>query len=256
MQFIGTTPTQMIIPGEYSGWLNDIKYDLYSFRPRNPIVHSNISRKMKLNDENYPYLSAVIFIILFSTGGDLPALESDNSSCDEAAIGTVPDYYPDWPASFGIGTIASTEEINTWDMDVTADGAGLPDGKGTVSGGSKLYSLLCQSCHGENGQGKPFDALAGHDDAQSYPFPDDKFAAKTIGNYWPYATTLFDYINRSMPFASPGSLSSDEVYSITAYLLYLNKLIPEETVLTAENLASIDMPARNRFVADVGCKIK
>ncbi len=246
----------MIIPGEDSGRHNDIKYDLYSSRPRNPLVHSNISRMMKLNNENYPYLSAAMLIILFSTGDGLTALESDDSSCAEAAVGTRPDYSPDWPVSFGIGTTATIEEINAWDIDVAADGSGLPDGKGTVSGGRKLYASLCQSCHGVNGQGKPFDALAGHGDAQSYPFPDDKFAAKTIGNYWPYATTLFDYINRTMPFASPGSLSPDEVYSITAYLLYLNELIPEDLVFTAVKLVSIDMPARNRFSADGRCKIK
>ena len=201
------------------------------------------------------YLSTVIFVILFSVG-NLIALASDNRNCTHFTSETPINYNPEWPASFGIGTKAAIEEINAWDIDVTADGTGLPEGKSTVPVGKKLYGSLCQSCHGEYGQGKPFDALAGHGDAQSYPFPDDKYAVKTIGNYWPYASTLFDYINRSMPFAAPGSLSPDEVYSIIAYLLYLNKLIPEETILTAENLMNIAMPAHNRFVADGKCKIK
>ena len=209
-----------------------------------------------LNNENYFYLPAVIFVILFSIEGGLIALESDDRICADSSFEILPDYNPDWPASFGIGTKATIEEINAWDIDITADGTGLPDGKGTVRAGRKLYRSLCQSCHGEKGLGKPFDALAGHGDAQSYPFPGDKYAVKTIGNYWPYATTLFDYTNRSMPFASPGSLSADEVYSITAYLLYLNNLIPEKMILTAETLASIDMPARNRFVAEGRCNSK
>ena len=211
---------------------------------------------IKLNNENYPYLSAVIFAILFSNGGGLFALESDDRLCADSPVETLPGYNPDWPSSFGIGTLATVEEINAWDIDITADGTGLPDGTGTVPAGRKLYGSLCQSCHGENGQGKPFDALAGHGDAQSYPFPDNKYAVKTIGNYWPYATTLFDYIYRSMPLATPGSLSPDEVYSISAYLLYLNNLIPEKTILTAEKLASIEMPARNRFVAEGRCNSK
>ena len=211
---------------------------------------------IKLSYENYPYLPAVIFAILFSNGVDLVALESDDRVCADSPVETLPRYNPDWPASFEIGTIATIEEINTWDIDITPDGTGLPDGTGTVPAGRKLYGSLCQSCHGENGQGKPFDALAGHGDAQSYPFPGDKYAVKTIGNYWPYATSLFDYTNRSMPFAAPGSLGPDEVYSITAYLLYLNNLIPEKTILTAEKLTSIDMPARNRFIADEGCNSK
>ena len=210
---------------------------------------------MKLNNVNYIYLSTVIFVFLLGVG-NLIALESDNRDCTPFSSATPTDDHPGWPTSFGIGTKAATEEIGAWDIDVTADGAGLPDGKGTVPAGRKLYEALCQSCHGEHGRGKPFDALAGHGDALSYPFPDDKFAAKTIGNYWPYTSTLFDYINRSMPFAAPGSLSPDEVYSITAYLLYLNELISEETILTAEKLIDIDMPARSRFVADGRCSIK
>ena len=240
MQFIGATPLQMIMPGEDSGQRNDIECALMVI----------------LNNENCFYLPAVIFAILVSNGAGLTALESDDRICADSPVEPLPGYNPDWPASFRIGSLATTEEINSWDTDITADGTGLPDGKGTVPAGRKLYESLCQSCHGENGQGKPFDALAGHGDAQSYPFPDDKFAVKTIGNYWPYATTLFDYTNRTMPFASPGSLSPDEVYSITAYLLYLNNLIPEKTVLTADNLASIDMPARNRFVAGGRCGSK
>ena len=210
---------------------------------------------IKLNNENY-YLPAVIFAVLFNFGSGLIALESDDGICAGSIIETLPGINPEWPASFGIGTTAVIDEINAWDTDITADGTALPEGKGTVPAGRKLYGSLCQSCHGEKGQGKPFDALAGHGDAQSYPFPGDKYAVKTIGNYWPYATTLFDYINRSMPFATPGSLSPDEVYSITAYLLYLNELIPEDTILTAEKLTGIDMPARDRFVAEGRCDSK
>ena len=210
-----------------------------------------------LNYDNCCYLPAVIFVILFSIGGGLIALEGDDSNCADSTLETLPDYDPGWPASFGIGTIATIEEIKAWDFDVTADGTGAARWyRYGVCRQKTLADHCARVATVKMGRGKPFDALAGHGDAQSYPFPDNKYAVKTIGNYWPYATTLFDYIYRSMPFATPGSLNPDEVYSISAYLLYLNNLMPEETILTAEKLASIEMPARNRFVAEGRCNSK
>ena len=151
---------------------------------------------------------------------------------------------------FGLGTEASDSDIAAWDIDVRPDGKGLPAGQGSVEEGRKVYLLQCQVCHGENGQGGPNDKLVGRIENDSFPFAEKGAPKKTIGNYWPWATTLFDYIRRTMPYASPGSLSNNEVYAVTAYLLYENGILPEATILDSGNLPKIKMPAQQRFVPD------
>lgn len=147
-----------------------------------------------------------------------------------------------WPSSFGIGRLATQKEIKAIDIDIMPDGRGLPAGSGSVEKGKIIYALKCAACHGNNGVGGPFAPLVGA--------VGDTIKAKTIGNYWPYSTTLFDYIRRAMPFTQPGSLSDDEVYSLTAYVLFRNSIIDESKMLNAANLAAITMPAKNLFVND------
>ena len=152
---------------------------------------------------------------------------------------------------FNFGRTATIEEIKEWDLDVSPDGTGLPEGTGTVEEGEILYTSKCLFCHGVNGEGGINERLVSRAGEE---FPDEDvacgFECRTIGNYWPYATTLYDYILRSMPMNAPGSLTNDEVYSISAYLLYLNRIISEDTQLNAESLKNIIMPARDKFIND------
>jgi cytochrome c len=151
---------------------------------------------------------------------------------------------------YAIGRSPTAAEITAWDIDIMPDGAGLPDGSGNVTDGRALYATQCQRCHGAEGGGGPFDQLAGRLPGDDFPFALDPRAKHTIGNYWPYATTIFDYTRRAMPLDRPGSLTDDEVYSLTAYLLYLNELLDEGDTLNRETLPLIVMPARDRFIPD------
>ena len=152
----------------------------------------------------------------------------------------------DWPSSFGFGRIATSAEIDSLDIDVNPVGKGLGAGSGSVLQGKSIYSVKCAICHGQTGVEGPYNKLVGEfkesDSIQR--------GEKTIGNYWPHATTLYDYINRAMPYTSPGSLTSDEVYSLTAFLLYRNNIIDSTIVLDAKNLPQVIMPARKLFVDD------
>ena len=152
---------------------------------------------------------------------------------------------------FNFGRTASEKEIAEWDLDVRPDGTGLPIGKGTVKKGEIIYATKCGFCHGQKGEGGVNQRLVARIGEE---FPDEDqacgFQCRAIGNYWPYATTLFDYILRSMPMNAPGSLTNDEVYSLSAYLLFLNKIVSEEVELNSENLKNIVMPARDKFVVD------
>jgi cytochrome c len=156
------------------------------------------------------------------------------------------------PERFGFGTPAARDEIRQADTDVTPDGRGLPHDSGTVAQGESIYRLRCSGCHGGTGTEGPFDHLVGREPGDSFNFGrDPNFLAKrTIGNYWPYATTLYDYINRAMPFDAPGSLSSSEVYSVVAYLLYRNQIVSGNAVMSDRTLPLVRMPARDRFVVD------
>ena len=147
--------------------------------------------------------------------------------------------------TFGFGRDVSAAEIAQWDIDIRPDGSGLPPGSGSATAGAAVYQLKCFACHGENGQGGVNDRLVLAWD------PTVNFSTgtttKTIGNFWPYATTLYDYIYRAMPHNQPGSLSADEVYGLVAYLLSLNGIITEDMVMDASSLPSVAMPARELF---------
>jgi S-disulfanyl-L-cysteine oxidoreductase SoxD len=153
---------------------------------------------------------------------------------------------------YALGRAASPSEIAARDVDVGSDGSGLPAGRGTVQQGAALYAAQCASCHAANGEGiPPNPKLIGRDPAsEGFPFGRDPRAARTIGNYWPYATTVFDYIRRAMPLPAPGSLSNDDVYAITAYLLAANQIIPMSATLDSASLVGVKMPYANRFVRD------
>jgi hypothetical protein len=147
---------------------------------------------------------------------------------------------------FDIGQPASLVQIEGWDIDVRPDGLGLPVGSGKALSGEDLYEEKCASCHGSFGEGEGrWPKLAGGFGTLSDVRPE-----KTVGSYWPYVSTLWDYIHRAMPFLQPQSLTDDEVYSLTAYILFLNDLIDEDFVLTHENLPTIVLPNQPYFVSD------
>ena len=143
----------------------------------------------------------------------------------------------------GLGRSASPEALAARSINIFPDGKGLPPGAGSVTQGEKLYAAKCLHCHGVNGLGGSADPLAGAQMKLT-----DEWPEKTIGTYWPYATTLFDFTRRSMPMEAPGSLSNDETYALTAYLLYLNKIIARDAVLDAKRLLQIKMPNADGFI--------
>ncbi|MBB2961371.1 c-type cytochrome [Methylobacterium sp. R2-1] len=145
----------------------------------------------------------------------------------------------------GIGRPASSETIAAWDIDVRPDGQGLPPGRGSVRDGAGLYAARCAACHGARGEGAAAEALAGGLGSLASAKP-----LRTVGSFWPYATTLFDYVRRAMPFDAPQSLTPDETYAVSAYVLHLNGLLPEEASLDATSLPRVAMPNRDGFTAD------
>jgi cytochrome c len=153
-------------------------------------------------------------------------------------------------APMGIGRVATPDEIKKIDIDVRPDGVGLPEGKGTYAEGAKIYTAKCQSCHGPNGQGGSAERLVDRESGKNWDFATNAKLVKTVGNYWPYATTLYDYTNRAMPFMQPGTLTPDETYSLVAYILALNKIVPEDAVMDRASLPKVAMPSRDRFVMD------
>jgi S-disulfanyl-L-cysteine oxidoreductase SoxD len=146
--------------------------------------------------------------------------------------------------SYGIGRTATPEEIAGWNIDISPDGAGLPPGHGSVAEGHAIFDEKCAACHGAHGEGKPMDRLVG-----GFGTVFDVKSERTVGSFWPYATTLFDFVRRAMPFDAPQSLTPDQVYAVCAYVLYLNKLVPEDAVLDAQTLPKIEMPNRFHFVS-------
>jgi cytochrome c len=146
---------------------------------------------------------------------------------------------------FGFGHPATVEEIAGWDIDIAPDGAGLPPGSGSVAQGEALFAKLGAKCHGAKGEGTDAaPALVGGIGSLRTDKP-----VKTVGSYWPYATTLYDYIHRAMPADAPQSLLPDEVYALCAYLLYLNGIVPQDAVLDAQSLPQVVMPNHAGFTS-------
>lgn len=172
-------------------------------------------------------------------GGDGPVISTDAvpphvSLETRSASRTV-------PLRFGYGRPATPPDILVWDIDVGPDGAGLPEGSGTVDEGGATYAVKCAHCHGPEGEGGVNDRLVAAADGSG---------PRAIGTYWPYATTLFDYVRRAMPYDRPGSLTDDEVYDLTAWLLYRNGLIAEDKLVDQGSLPGIAMPGLSLFVPD------
>jgi len=142
-----------------------------------------------------------------------------------------------------LGTPVTEGSLHAWEFSIPPDGAGLPAGSGTPAQGEKLYNQYCQSCHGPRGMGGSADDLAGREVPLTA-----QYAIKNVGTYWPYATTLFDWIRRTMPMNAPRSLSADQVYAICAYILRLNDIIPASTVMNAKTLPAVKMPNRDGFI--------
>ena len=143
----------------------------------------------------------------------------------------------------GLGQPVNAAEIALLDISIPPSGAGLPPGSGDARAGAKVYVAKCQACHGDKGTGKPADPLVGGKGTLASPS-----AVRTVGSYWPYATTLFDYTRRAMPTTAPRSLTDDEVYAVTAYVLHLNGIISETHTLNAQTLPAVKMPNRDGFV--------
>lgn len=155
-----------------------------------------------------------------------------------------------WPADpyqagYGLGRQATEKEIHDWNIEVSPNGRGLPAGQGTVKQGAHIYAMKCGRCHGPSGKEGPNDVLVGGQGSLPTSQP-----LKTIGSYWPYATTLYDYLRRAMPFNAPQSLTPDEIYALVAWLLHQNGIVAADAVLDARSLPNIEMPNRNGFILD------
>jgi cytochrome c len=141
-----------------------------------------------------------------------------------------------------LGQPIGEADLAPWDISILPDGRGLPSGSGTSSQGARIYAQKCALCHGEDGKGGVNAALVGGAPVK------DMNSTKTIANFWPYATTVFDFVRRAMPFQQPRSLTDDEVYALTAYILAANKLIGENDAMNAETLPKVRMPNRDGFI--------
>ncbi|MEQ1772785.1 MAG: cytochrome c [Burkholderiales bacterium] len=165
------------------------------------------------------------------------ALLAACASTPENTTGTAPTRGPN------LGATPSAAMVAAMDTSIPPSGAGLPAGSGSVAQGQKVYESKCQTCHGPKGAGKPADPLVGGIGSLGTGKP-----MRTVGSYWPYATTLFDYTRRAMPTNAPQTLSNDEVYAVSAYVLFLNGIVPESAVMTAQTLPQVKMPNRDGFI--------
>lgn len=152
----------------------------------------------------------------------------------------------------GLGRAITQQDLAAWDIDIRPDGRGLPDGRGSVQEGQKVFAELCAGCHGDQGEGKPvpgavggFDRLVGGRGTLDKPSP-----VMTVGSFWPYAAPLFDYIRRAMPFNAPQSLTPAQIYAVTAYVLHLNGILPADAVLDSDSLPRVRMPNADGFLTE------
>ncbi|MBM3599780.1 MAG: cytochrome c [Alphaproteobacteria bacterium] len=174
----------------------------------------------------FPRLALIISVLVLGS-----AAHGDSASAEPA---------------IALGRAALPEEIAAWDIDVRPDGVGLPSGKGSVKQGEELFLQQCAACHGEFGEGAGrWPAVAGGRGSLT-----DDNPGKAIGAYWPYVSTIFDYVRRSMPFGNAQSLTSDEVYAVTAFLLFINDVVGDDFVLSPETFTSVRLPNANGFYED------
>lgn len=155
------------------------------------------------------------------------------------------------PATYALGRAPEAQELAAWDLDVNPDGVGLPAGRSTAIEGAPVYAAKCAICHGTKGEGvAPNPPIVGREPRQGFAFARDPALVKTVGNYWPFATTVYDYVRRAMPQDKPGSLTPNELYGVTAWILAENEIIARDFVVDSASLPKIKMPARERFVSD------
>src|SRR5438477_5123366 len=173
----------------------------------------------------------------------MPQLKIGIAAAALAALANVASAQAQSP--YGIGRVAAPAEIAGWNIDIGRDGSGLPPGSGSVSHGREVFAQQCAACHGEKGEGGVGDKLVGGQGTIATAKP-----VRTVGSYWPYAPTLFDYIRRAMPQNAPQSLSNDDVYAVSAYILNLNGLLPAGATLDAKTLPAVKMPNTSMFVGD------
>jgi cytochrome c len=191
--------------------------------------------------------TAAVFVLAGDRG---PVRAAAQTPAKSAAAAQSSKPAPKAPATFGIGRPATKDEIAALDIDVGPDGTGLPPGRGTSADGATIYAARCAGCHGKTGREGPNDVLVGRLPGDAFPFATDPRAPRTIGSYWPYATTVFDYIRRAMPPDAPRSLQDNEVYALVAFLLAQNEVIPADAVMDAASLPKVKMPSRDKFVPD------
>ena len=173
---------------------------------------------------------------------------SEHSTCawlTTALLAACAGPQPATETRVAFGQPAPAAEITRWDISIPPDGSGLPPGGGSARTGLKVYEDKCLACHGAKGAGRPADRLAGGIGTLASNAP-----VRTVGSYWPYATTLFDYVRRAMPITQPLSLTNDEVYAVSAYVLYVNGIVAEDAVLNAQTLPAVRMPNRDGFISD------
>jgi S-disulfanyl-L-cysteine oxidoreductase SoxD len=161
------------------------------------------------------------------------------------------------PASYALGHPIDSVALAKLDIDVDPSGASLPAGSGNATKGLGVYAAKCAMCHGAKGEGMPAvpgqpasPKLVGREPREGFPFGRDPKLVKTVGNYWPYATTVYDYVHRAMPITAPGTLTPDETYAVVAWLLAENEIIPRDAEMNAKTLPAVKMPAAGRFVVD------
>lgn len=199
--------------------------DNYTMRDRHwPFLNQWVSTAVDF-DRRIIFRSLVIVVALFVSAGAPAEQEPDRN--------------------YGIGTTPSRSFISIWDIAIGPQGDELPPGQGSVAEGQEVYANRCAVCHGATGMEGPDPVLVGGRGTLTSNQP-----VLTIGSYWAYATTLFDYIYRAMPFVAPGSLSANEVYALCAYLLHANEIVDKDVVLDKESLPAVQMPNRNGFVPD------
>ncbi|ORE97747.1 cytochrome C, class I [Aurantimonas sp. 22II-16-19i] len=150
---------------------------------------------------------------------------------------------PDQP--LGIGSKPSADLVKAWNIDISPDGQNLPDGSGSVADGKEIFASTCAACHGETGEGG--EGMVGGRLVGGKGTLATNKPVKTVGSYWPYATTLYDYVHRAMPFNAPQSLTPDQVYAVSAYVLNLNGIVPDDAVMDKNTLPKVEMPNRDGF---------
>ena len=241
----------MVAAGEGGIVWNDETLHAYLEKPRDYIKGNRMSfaglRKESDRDDVVAYLKT------FSEGAESSATEepAPAAATQQASVVSAPANAKDTPLPthgvFHLGREATAEEIAAWDIDIRPDGKGLPKGKGTVTEGEEIFAEACAVCHGDFGEGRDrWPVLAGGFDTLTAERP-----VKTIGSYWPYLSTVYDYVRRAMPFGDARSLSDDDVYAITAYLLYLNDVVTdEEFELSSENFSDVHLPNEENFFMD------